>query len=88
MKSILRRCYTGIAGNGSGETICGNYVYGWENGMTLTGGNMMVQANFIEKLQSNQSGPHYDGIELYGGNGNQFWGNNILMTDASGNWLG
>lgn len=77
--------YTGIAG--SDTTICGNYVHGWENGMTV-GGNIMVQANFIEKLQSNQSGPHYDGIELYGGNNNQFWGNNILMTDVNGNWLG
>ena len=77
--------YIGITGGDA--TICGNYVHGFENGMTI-GGNIIVQANFIEKLQSNQSGPHYDGIEIYGGGNNKLWGNNILVTDSTGNWLG
>jgi len=76
--------YEGILG--SDVTICGNYIRGFENPITA-GGNTIIQANFIEKLQSNQSGPHYDGIEVYSGNNNQIWGNNIKMTDSTGAWI-
>jgi hypothetical protein len=66
--------------------ICGNYVHSFENGMTL-GNNVMVQANYIDRLKGNQAGAHYDGIEIYDGGNSKYWGNNILMTDANGNWL-
>ncbi len=78
--------YIGIAAGNT--TVCGSYIHGFENGMTV-GGGMMIQANYIDKLVSNQSGPHYDGIEIYGGGSpTQLWGNNIMMTDGSGGWLG
>jgi hypothetical protein len=65
---------------------CGNYVHGFENGMTVGGGSI-VQSNFIERLTTPSVGPHPDGIEVYEGSNIQVLGNNILMTDASGNWL-
>jgi hypothetical protein len=68
--------------------VCGNYIHGFENPMTVDGG-MMIQANYIDKLQGNQAEPHYDGIEIYGGGAaTKVWGNNIYMTDTSGDWLG
>lgn len=77
--------YEGIIG---GNFIaCGNYIRGFDNAFTI-GGNTTIQSNFIEKLNSAQSGPHYDGIELYSGSNVNIWGNNIRMTDVNGNWLG
>ncbi len=76
--------YVGL--NASNTFFCGNHVYGFENALTIGGGNT-IQANFIEKLDSSASGPHYDGIEVYSGSNTAIWGNNILMTDKSGNWL-
>ncbi len=76
--------YEGILG---GDLVaCGNYIHGWENGMTI-GGNSTVQANYFDKLAGGQAGPHYDGIEVYFGSNIKVWGNNIRMTDPSGNWL-
>lgn len=76
--------YVGL--NASNTFFCGNYVHGFENGITI-GANNIIQANFIEKLGSPEASPHYDGIEVYSGNNSQIWGNNILMTDKNGNWL-
>ncbi len=76
--------YEGILG---GDLIaCGNYIHGWENGMTV-GGNSMIQANYFDKLAGGQAGPHFDGIEVYFGSNIKVWGNNIQMTDVNGNWL-
>ena len=77
--------YEGILG---GDLIaCGNYIHGWENGMTI-GGNSIVQANYFDKLAGGQASPHFDGIEVYFGGNITLWGNNIRMTDTSNNWLG
>jgi hypothetical protein len=77
--------YEGILGDNT--FVCGNYIHGFENGLTISD-NMTVQSNFIEKLNSPSSSAHYDGIEVYSGSNIKIWGNNILMTDASGAWLG
>ena len=76
--------YIGISG--ANAIACGNYIHGWENGMTV-GGGMIIQANYIEKLLSDQVGAHYDGIEVYDGGNSKIWGNNIRMTDKNGAWL-
>ncbi len=78
--------YTGISmGDG---TVCGNDIHGFENAMTI-GGNMTVQANYIHSLKGDGSDtPHYDGIEVYSGSNTNIWGNNIMMTNSSGGWLG
>lgn len=76
--------YVGI--DGSDAVVCGNYLHGWENAMTV-GGNMTIQANYIDKLAAAQSGPHYDGIEIYYGGDSKIWGNNIRLTSPSGSWL-
>ncbi len=77
--------YVGIYGGNF--TACGNYIHGWENGITTGDNNYIIQANYFDKLASGQPGPHYDGIEVYGGNGGKVWGNNIRMTEPSGVWL-
>lgn len=80
--------YIGINADGTNSFICGNYLHGFENAMTITGSSSIIQANFIEKLfYITSPPPHYDGIEVYGGNNQKLWGNNILMTDNAGNWL-
>lgn len=76
--------YIGI--NGGNAFVCGNYIHGYENGMTI-GSGMMVQANYIDKLASNQPNPHFDGIEVYYDNNIRLWGNNIRLTDVSGAWM-
>lgn len=77
--------YTGVTGGGF--TLDGCYFRALENAITLTDGNAIVQNCFIEKLVG-QGAPHYDGIEVYAGSNYQISNNNILLTDASGNWLG
>lgn len=76
--------YIGITGGNM--AICGTYIHGFENGITLTDGDTIAQANLIEKLLSDSAGAHYDGIEVYEGNNYKLWGNNIMMTDPSDNW--
>ncbi|KAE8764880.1 right-handed parallel beta-helix repeat-containing protein [Georgenia thermotolerans] len=67
--------------------ICGNYIHGFENAITL-GRRSIVQANFIEKFQGMPGeDPHFDGIEIYHGSHTHVWGNNIMLTDPSGAWL-
>lgn len=75
--------YTGILATDA--FICGNYLTKFENTITA-GGNTIIQANFIEKLLSDSPTAHYDGIEVYSGSNTKIWGNNIMLTDASGNW--
>jgi len=78
--------YVGI--EASNTFVCATYIYGYENGMTV-GGGMVIQANFIERLQSGQAGAHYDGIEIYGGGApTKVWGSHIRMTDPQDKWLG
>ncbi|MEO6513243.1 MAG: right-handed parallel beta-helix repeat-containing protein [Candidatus Saccharimonadales bacterium] len=77
--------YTGITLNN--VFICGNYIHGFDN-MITGGDNMTIQANYMDKFESVDPSPHFDGIEIYWGNNTKVWGNNILMQDVSGNWLG
>jgi hypothetical protein len=77
--------YTGITLNN--VFICGNYIHGFEN-MITGGSNMTIQANYMDKLDGVDANPHYDGIEIYWGNNTKVWGNNIMMRDVNGNWLG
>jgi hypothetical protein len=80
--------YTAIAG--ADITVCGNYIHGFENAISIYGGSM-IQANYIDRLAGMQGeDPHFDGIEIYNGLGDgttRVWGNNILMTNAADEWL-
>jgi hypothetical protein len=78
--------YVGVLADNT--TVCGSYLHGWENAMTVGGGSM-IQANYIDRLAGGQQGPHFDGIEVYGGGApSRLWGNNIRMTNPGGEWLG
>ena len=73
---------------GGALTACGNYVHGFENGMTVGGGSI-VQSNFIEKLNDPATTPaHPDCIEVYEGSNVQVLGNNLLVSGMDGRWLG
>jgi hypothetical protein len=77
--------YIGI--HGAHITACGNYIHGFENAITVYGGSTL-QANYIDRMQSMQSDAHFDGIEIYGGDGlTRIWGNNIHFSDTNGNWM-
>ena len=77
--------YVGIIADNT--TVCGSYLHGWENAMTVGGGSM-IQANYIDRLAGGQAGPHFDGIEVYGGGApSRLWGNHIRLTDPQGEWL-
>ena len=54
----------GISGQG---TFLRNDIHHTEDGIYLTGSNTLIQDNYIHDLQSNWSGPHYDGIATDGG---------------------
>jgi hypothetical protein len=54
----------GISGQG---TFLSNNIHHTEDGIYLTGSNTLIQDNYIHDLQSNWSGPHYDGIATDGG---------------------
>ena len=54
----------GISGQG---TFIRNNIHHTEDGIYLTGSNTLIQDNYIHDLQSNWSGPHYDGIATDGG---------------------
>lgn len=79
--------YIGIAADGTDSIICGNYIHGFQNGITLTGIHNILQANDIEKLED-VGDPHYDAVEVYGGNGHKLWGNHLRNTKPDGTWLG
>ena len=69
---------------GGALTACGNYVHGFENGMTVGGGSI-VQSNFIEKLTDPATTPaHPDCIEVYEGSNVQVLGNNLLVSGMDG----
>lgn len=54
------------------------------NGITLQDGASTVKGNYIHDLESAGSDPHYDGIEVFGGqNGVLIEGNTIIARDTS-----
>jgi hypothetical protein len=56
----------GIYGQG---TFLRNNIYNVENGITLNGGETIIQGNYIHDLKASGS-PHYDGIQMDGGQSN------------------
>lgn len=80
----------GLAGVDTGDDVkaCGNYVHGFENGLTVGGGSI-VQANFVEKLNDPDTTPaHPDCVEVYLGSNVQVIGNNLTVSGVDGRWLG
>lgn len=74
-----------IAGSG---TFLRNNISKYSNGMTLNTGKSVIKGNFIHTPESGGSDPHYDGIEVYGGQTDLVVeGNTILCTDTSGVYL-
>lgn len=67
----------GILGSG---TFLSNNISGFENGITLQDGASTVKGNYVHDLAGGSSGsPHYDGIELHGGqSGVLIEGNNVI----------
>jgi hypothetical protein len=53
---------SGIEGTG---TFLNNNIYNVENGITLDGGDTLIQGNYIHDLLASGS-PHYDGIQIDG----------------------
>jgi len=78
--------YIGVLGKY--ELICGNYVHGYENAMSMYQGGATIQANYIDRFDAGVPSPHYDGIEVYGGSDYKIWGNTIKLTNVSDGWLG
>ncbi|HEY6630837.1 MAG TPA: hypothetical protein VIZ90_05235 [Rhizobiaceae bacterium] len=48
-------------------TFLRNDISKVQNGISLTGGSSIVQGNYIHDLASAGSDPHYDGIQVFGG---------------------
>jgi len=77
--------YIGILGKV--DFICGNYIHGFENGISMYDGGATIQANLIDKMDGAPTA-HHDGIEVYGGSNYKIWGNTIKLTNAGGTgWL-
>jgi serralysin len=72
----------GIAGSG---TFINNDIRGVENGIAVWWGGTTVRGNYIHDLKGPGSDPHYDGIQIMGGNidGVLVEGNTILTRDTS-----
>ncbi|MGF9763823.1 right-handed parallel beta-helix repeat-containing protein [Microvirga sp. 0TCS3.31] len=68
----------GIMGNG---TFVGNDIRGFENGINLTGGSSTIRGNYIHGLKAPDS-PHYDGIQIQGGQNGVLIENNTIIVDA------
>ena len=67
----------GIMGNG---TFVGNDIRGFENGINLTGGSSTIRGNYIHGLKAPGS-PHYDGIQIQGGQNGVLIENNTIIVD-------
>jgi hypothetical protein len=68
----------GISGQG---TFLRNNIHHVEDGIYLTGSNTLIQDNYIHDLQSNWSGPHYDGIATDGGVSNITIRHNTIINE-------
>ena len=65
-------------------TFLRNDIHHVENGVYLTGGtNILIQDNYIHDLQSNWSGPHYDGIATGGGVSNIIIRHNTIINSMA-----
>lgn len=88
-KVINNEIYTTNGGSvgvrAENATICGNYIHGFETGLMI-GGNMMVQANYLDRFKSGATTPRYNGIQVYSGQGSLLYGNNIMLNDENDAW--
>jgi nitrous oxidase accessory protein NosD len=67
----------GISGHG---TFINNDIHHVEDGIYILGSNTLIDGNYIHDLQSNWSGPHYDGIATDGGVSNIVIRNNTIIN--------
>jgi hypothetical protein len=67
----------GISGQG---TFLRNNIHHTEDGIYILGSNTLIQDNYIHDLQSNWSGPHYDGIATDGGVSNIIIRHNTVIN--------
>ena len=68
---------SGLGGNG---TFIGNNISGFENGIFTGGGaNIVIKGNYIHDLQNNGSDPHYDGMQVMGGEKNLLIEGNTVL---------
>ena len=66
-----------MGGNG---TFIGNNISGFENGIFTNGGaNIVIKGNYIHDLQNNGSDPHYDGMQVMGGEKNLLIEGNTVL---------
>jgi parallel beta-helix repeat protein len=71
----------GISVSGQ-ATLLRNDIHNVEDGIYLQqGSNILIQDNYIHGLQSNNSGPHYDGIQTDGGISNVIIRHNTIIND-------
>ena len=71
----------GISVSGQ-ATLLRNDIHNVEDGIYLQQGtNILIQDNYIHGLQSNNSGPHYDGIQTDGGISNVVIRHNTIIND-------
>ena len=65
-------------------TLLQNDIHHVEDGVYLTGStNILIQDNYIHDLQSNWSGPHYDGIATAGGVSNIIIRHNTIINSMA-----
>lgn len=67
----------GILGQG---TFIGNNIYNVENGIGVQGSNTLIKDNYIHNLSASGA-PHYDGIEIDGGNSNVVIQHNTVINE-------
>lgn len=79
----------GLAGTGNSGlfgsgTILRNDISGAENGINLSSGSSVIKGNYIHDLKAPGTDPHYDGIQVFGGqNGVLIEDNTIIASDTS-----
>ncbi|WP_198411761.1 right-handed parallel beta-helix repeat-containing protein [Microvirga flavescens] len=71
----------GIRGISGGGTFIGNNIHNVEDGIYVNKSGTVIQDNYIHDLQSNWSGPHYDGIQIDGGVSNVTIKHNTVIND-------
>src|SRR4029079_11360024 len=68
---------SGILGSG---TFLNNEIYNVENGIALNGNNTVIKGNYIHDMNAAGS-PHYDGIQIDGGNSNVVIEHNTIINN-------
>ncbi|MGO4706476.1 hypothetical protein AB4072_11970 [Microvirga sp. 2MCAF38] len=71
----------GVRGISGAGTFIGNNIHNVEDGIYVTGSGTIIQDNYIHDLQSNWSGPHYDGVAIDGNVSNVKITHNTIIND-------